>query len=75
VALSQAGLSSKIETELKAVYGEPADATKLKSFCDAVAKAVVDEIKANAQAAGTCLVTAGSSAGTYQVTVPAGGIT
>jgi len=53
VALTQASLSTKIETEIKAQFGAPAAAGQLKKFCDAVAKAVVDEIQSNAVVAVT----------------------
>ena len=65
MALSQASLSGKIEAERQALYGAPADGTKLKQFCDAVAKAVVDEIQANAvvNTTVTGTVTSGAGAG------------
>lgn len=48
MALTQASLSTKIQTELIAQFGAAADASTLTKFANAVAKAVVDEIKANA---------------------------
>lgn len=65
MALTQASLSGKIETELQAVFGSPADSAQLKKFCDAIAKAVVDEIKTNAvtTAAVTATVISGAGAG------------
>lgn len=48
MALTQASLSTKIQTEIIALYGAADDASRLKDFCDAIAKAVVDEIQANA---------------------------
>ena len=46
--LSDSSLSTKIQTELVAVFGAPADAAMLKNFSDAVAKAIVAEITSNA---------------------------
>lgn len=48
MGISQSTLSAKIETELQVVFGGPADSAQLKKFCDAIAKAVVDEIHSNA---------------------------
>ena len=48
MALTQASLSTKLQTEIIALYGAADDSSRLKQFCDAVAKAVVDEIQANA---------------------------
>jgi hypothetical protein len=63
MALTQSSLSSKIETEIKGKFGNPDDATVLKKFCDAVAKAVVDEIKANAVVSTTGTVISGPGTG------------
>ncbi len=46
--LTLAALSTNIQTELIEEFGAADDASKLKKFADAVAKAVVDEIQANA---------------------------
>lgn len=46
--LTQASLSTKIQTEIIALYGAADDSALLKKFADAIAKAVVDEIQANA---------------------------
>lgn len=48
MALTQASLSTKLQAEIIALYGAADDSARLKDFCDAVAKAVVDEIQANA---------------------------
>ena len=48
MALTLASLSTKIQTELIAQFGAADDAAILKKVADAIAKAVVDEIKANA---------------------------
>lgn len=48
MSLTQASLSTKIHTEIVAQYGAADDDAKLTKFCDAIAKAVVDEIQANA---------------------------
>ncbi len=59
--LTKASLSTKIQTEIIALYGAADDASKLKDFADAIAQAVVDEITTNA------VVPAGS------LTAPVGG--
>ncbi len=65
MALSNTELSNMMVAELQAqgfvTSGEHAKAQKM---CDALAKAIVEHIKASAQVA----VTGGSSSGTYQVT-------
>lgn len=49
MAITQASLSTKLQTEIIAAMGSsPTDAAQLKKMCDAIAKAVVDEIHANA---------------------------
>ena len=48
MGLTQSSLSTKIQTEIVSLYGAANDASKLKDFADAIAKAVVDEIQANA---------------------------
>lgn len=48
MALATATLSAKIKAELIVVFGAADDVDKLQKFSDAIAKAVVDEIKANA---------------------------
>lgn len=63
MALTQASLSTKIQTEIIALYGPADNAALLKQFADALAKAIVDEIQANAEV----VVSGGSSAGTYPV--------
>lgn len=64
MALSSGSLQSKIVSELQAqgfiTEGDHAFAGKMAA---AIAKAVIDEITANADV----VVTAGSSAGTYKV--------
>lgn len=49
MALTQASLATKIQTEIIAQFGAPDDAGILQKFADAIAKAVVDEIQANAE--------------------------
>lgn len=63
MAIAQATLSTKIQTEIIALYGAPDDAAKLKDFADAIAKAVVDEIHANATITGSGTVTSGPGSG------------
>ena len=53
MALTQASLSTKLQAEIQTLYGVADDAALLKKFCDAVAKAVVDEIQQNAEVATT----------------------
>ena len=67
MALTQAALATKIQAEIIAQFGAPADASILLKFANAIAKAVVDEIQANAVTSTT--VSGGSSAGTYPGTV------
>lgn len=48
MALSTATLSTKIQTEIIAIWGVAEDSDKLKEFCDAIAAAIVTEIQTNA---------------------------
>ena len=59
--ISDSSLKSKIETNLKACGIKLTDSNKC--MANAIAKAVVAEIQANAEVA----VASGSSAGTYKV--------
>jgi hypothetical protein len=68
MALTQNSLSSKLQTEIKGLLGIPADNQRLVDVCDAIAKAVVDEIQANAVVNGTTSVSGGSSSGTWPTT-------
>lgn len=68
MALTKASLSTKLETEMTALLGAPADPVLRKKMLDAIAKAVVDEIQANAVVTGTSVVSGGSSSGTWPVT-------
>ena len=63
MSLTQASLSTKIHTEIVAQYGAADDDAKLTKFCDAIAKAVVDEIQANAVVTTTGTVTSGPGTG------------
>ena len=63
MALSQATLSTKIQTEIVALYGVADDSARLKQFADAIAKAIVDEITQNAVVTVTGVQSGGSSAG------------
>lgn len=67
MALTQTSLSTKIQAEIINLYGVADNSARLKDFADAIAKAVVDEIQANAVT--TTVVGGGSSAGTYTGTV------
>jgi len=71
MALTQASLATKIQTEIIAQFGAASDAGILNKFCQAIAKAVVDEIKANAVVNPTALVApqnAGPVTGTGTIT-------
>jgi hypothetical protein len=59
--ITQATLSTKIKSEMQAVYGAPDEPEKLQKFADAIAKAIVDEITSSALVTGT--VTSGAGAG------------
>jgi len=65
MALSTTGLQTRIENELSAL-GVQIDNPHCwaRQFAQAIARAVVDEIQANARVT----IPAGSSAGTYPVT-------
>jgi hypothetical protein len=56
MALTQASLATKIQTEIITQFGAAADASILNKFCQAIAKAVVDEIQQNAVVNPTALV-------------------
>ena len=71
MALSQATLAAKIVAEITALYGAPQNATILQNFANALAKAIVDEIQANAVVLPTALVApngGGAVTGTGTVT-------
>lgn len=64
MGITIASLSTKIQTEVVAQMGSPAnDSVQLKRMADAIAKAVVDEIHTNATITGTGSVTSGPGAG------------
>lgn len=63
MALTQASLATKIQTEIVAEFGAPDDSSILQKFANAIAKAVVDEIQANAVVNTTGTVTSGAGAG------------
>lgn len=48
MAMTNGGLSAKIKTEIEAIYGAPDDDARLQQFCDALGKAIVEYIQANA---------------------------
>jgi len=68
MALTLASLSTKIQTEIVALYGVADSSARLKNFADAIAKAVVDEIQANAVVSSTGTVTSGIASGDPVVT-------
>jgi len=59
--ITDVSLSARIVNEMTAQKGAPADPTKLKEMADAIAKAVVDEIKQGAVV--TTTVTGSSASG------------
>lgn len=44
MAISQSTLSAKLKAEIIAEFGTPYSTTRLERWCNAVAKAIVDEI-------------------------------
>lgn len=65
--LDEERLSTAIQDEISAVF-DIQDASKLETVADAIAKAVVDELKDNAVVNGTTVIAGGSSAGSYPLT-------
>lgn len=47
MAMTNAGLSAKIKSEIEAIYGAADDDAKLQDFSDALGKAIVEYIQAN----------------------------
>ncbi len=62
MVMSVPSLSLRIEDELKAAFGTPDDAQKLEDYSNAVAKAVIDELIANAVITVTGVTSGGSNA-------------
>ena len=49
MAITQESLSSKFQTNLKGLFGDPdGDSEMFVAFCDMMAKSVIDEIHENA---------------------------
>ena len=74
--LTQAALATKIKDNLETEIGNVADdPNQMDKFAQAIAKAVIDEIQANAvvSTTGTATVSGGSSAGSHP-TASTGGI-
>jgi hypothetical protein len=46
--MTDAGLSAAIKAQIEAEFGTPSDSARLQKFCDAMGKAIVDYIQANA---------------------------
>ena len=63
MGITSASLSTKLQTEIIAEFGAPQDSSQLTKFCNAVARAVVDEIESNAVVNSTGTVTSGAGAG------------
>jgi len=51
--LSIPGLAGELKTEIEALYGTADDSATLQKFCDAVSKAVINHIIANALVTST----------------------
>lgn len=68
MALTDTSLSTKLQAEIQLIIGGAQNTVLLKKMCDAIAKAVVDEIQANALVTGTTTVSGGSSSGTHPTT-------
>lgn len=62
MALTQASLSTRIQTEVVNLYGAADDAAKLKDFADALALAIVNEITSSAVVTVTGVQAGGSNA-------------
>lgn len=79
MAMSESDLKNELKSEFQDIattLGLPVlNSTQLDLFCQAIADAVVNHIRTNAQATGTTVVSSGSSAGSWPTTVPPGGIT
>jgi hypothetical protein len=65
MAMSNAGMSSKIKAELQDLFGSSVSGYDglMQDFCDAMGKAIVEYIQDNAEVASTGTVTAGIASG------------
>jgi len=54
MAMTETGMGAAIKAAIIALSGAPANDTELTNFCNALGKAIVDYIQANAVANGTC---------------------
>lgn len=66
--MTNAGLAAAIKAKIIAEKGAAQDTAELDEFCDSLAAAIVEYIKANALVTGTATVAGGSSAGAHPVT-------
>jgi len=62
MALSKSSLKDRIKNNIIAAYGAPDDSAQLEKMCQAIADAVVDEIKANAAVSVTGVQGGGATA-------------
>lgn len=60
MAMTDSGLSAAIKAAIIEISGSPSNATELQNFCDALGKAVVEYVKANATVTGIVGSGAGS---------------
>lgn len=68
MAMNAAGMGAAIKTEILAIPGITiTNASELDKFCNAVGKAVVEYIQANAETSVTTTCPAGSGSGTGDV--------
>lgn len=69
MALTESSLSTKLQTELDNLL-TIVDSTQLQKFCDAIAKAVVDEVTTNAVVPAGIAVQVSTDTGTGATTAP-----
>lgn len=63
MAMTDAGMSAAIKSALEALIGTPENPTELQNFTDALGRAIVEYIKANAVVTSAGTVTSGGGAG------------
>lgn len=63
MGITSASLSTKIQAEIIVEFGAPNDSSRLTKFCNAIARAIVDEFEQNAVVNSTGTVTSGAGAG------------
>lgn len=68
MALTESSLSTKIQTELISEFGAAADASTLKKFADAIARAVIEEFTTNAEVTSSGATESGTPGGPLTIT-------